>query len=178
MVQTDSTLGVSDTYTGTTSYMPKTSKQVMHGRIDWLTGREGQISVIGDNFEMYAKTQNQLYYGKTSKAKEGGEAGSVLAFMHMTKAQLKANYNIAYIGEEQISGGTRTWHLQLTPLTAGSYKSADIWVDGDGMLRQAKTVKKNNDSTTLLLSNIKKNVTLKKDFFKLNYPSNVVKQGV
>jgi len=38
------------------------------------------------------------------------------------------------------------------------------------MPRQAKVVEQNGDTTTVLLSNIKKNVTIKGDVFDLKYP--------
>ena len=78
--------------------------------------------------------------------------------MSMSKDQLNASYDVVYIGEEQLSGGTLAWHLQLTPKAATSYKTAEIWVDGDGMPRQAKINEQNNDSTTVLLANIQRNV--------------------
>lgn len=178
MVKTDSTLGVSDTYTGVTSYLPKTNKRVMYARIDWIKPRQEYLTVIGDDFEMYSPKKNLVYYGKAQKAKDNSKTGGVLIFMSMSKEQLKANYAVVYIGEEQISGGAKTWHLQLTPKVATTYKTAEIWVDGDGMPRQAKINENNNDSTTVLLANIQKNVTLKGEIFKLKYPGSVVKQKV
>ena len=68
-----------------------------------------------------------------------------------------------------------TFHLELTPIRATSYKTADLWVDGDGMPRQAKITEQNNDWTTVLLTNIQKNVTLKGGMFKLNYDEKKVK---
>ena len=52
---------------------------------------------------------------------------------------------------------------------------AELWVDGNGMPRQAKIIEQNNDTTAILLTNIQKNVTLKGEIFKLKYPSSVKK---
>ena len=93
----------------------------------------------------------------------------------MNKGQLETNYDVVYLGEEQISGGVRTWHLQLTPKTATSYRTAELWVDADGMPRQAKVLEQNDDTTTVLLSNLQKNITLNGSIFKLNYPKNAKK---
>mgnify|MGYP001795458770 FL=1 len=56
-----------------------------------------------------------------------------------------------------------------------NYKSAELWVDPDGMPRQAKIIEANNDTTTVLLANILKNPTLNGGIFKLPYPKNVTK---
>lgn len=175
MVKHNPQLNVSDTTSGTTSYLPKTAKRGMYVRIDWTKPVEEQISVIGDDYELYRPRLNQVIVGKVQKAKNNASVGGALAFMSMTRDQLRANYDVRYIGEEQIRGGTPTWRLELTPKTETSYKMAELWVDGDGMPRQAKIVEHNNDSTTVLLTGIQKNLTLKGDIFKLKYPANVKK---
>lgn len=175
MVKHNSQLNVADTMTGTTSYLPKTAKRGMYVRIDWIKPVEEQISVIGDDYELYRPRLNQVIVGKVQKAKNNASVGGALAFMSMTRDQLRANYEVRYIGEEQIRGGVLTWRLEMTPKTETSYKMAELWVDGDGMPRQAKITEHNNDTTTVLLTNIQKNVTLKADIFKLRYPSNVKK---
>ncbi len=175
MVKYNPQLNVSDTTVGNTSYLPKTPKHPMYARIDWTKPVEEQISVIGDKYELYRPRLNQVIVGSSKNAKNGAAAGGALGFMSMSKDQLKTNYDVAYLGEEQISGGTKTWHLQLTPKGATSYKMAEIWIDGDGMPRQAKIIETNNDTTTVLLSNIQKNITLQASIFKLSYPSSVKK---
>ncbi len=52
---------------------------------------------------------------------------------------------------------------------------ADLWVDGDGIPRQARITENNNDTTTVLLSDIRRNETLKAEIFKLKYPSTAKK---
>lgn len=175
MVKTNVQLNVSDTTTGRTSYLPKNAKHGRYVRIDWTKPVEEQIVVIGEEYELYRPRLNQVITGTAGKAKNSAAAGGALSFMSMSKDQLKTNYDVIYLGEEQLSGGTNVWHLQLTPKTATSYKSADLWVDGDGMPRQAKVTELNSDTTTVLLSNIQKNVTIKSDIFKLKYPGNVKK---
>ena len=174
MVKHNPQLNVSDTYTGTTSYLLKTAKRYI--RLDWVKPTAEHMSVIGDTYELYKPSINQVYLGKVSQAKKGGPSvAGPLSVMNMSKEQLRANYKTIYLGEEQISGGVKTWHLELTPLQATSYKAAELWVDGDGMPRQAKIIEHNSDTTTVLLSNIQKNVTLKGEIFKLQYPGTVKK---
>lgn len=175
MVKHNPQLNVSDTMVGTTSYLPKTGKRVMYVRIDWTKPVEEKISVIGDDYELYRPRLNTVIRGKTQKAKNSASVGGALGFMNMSKDQLKANYDVIYIGEEQISGGFKTWHIQLTPKTATNYKLADLWIDGDGVPRQAKITEKNNDTTTVLLSNIVRNDTINASIFKLKYPNSVKK---
>lgn len=90
--------------------------------------------------------------------------------MNMSRAQLKANYTVEYLGEATVGGSVKTWHLRLTPKTKTSYKSSELWVDKDGFPVQSKVVENNNDTTTVLLSNIKKNVTLNGASFQINLP--------
>lgn len=173
MVKTNVQLGDSDTSVGVTSYLTKTAKRYI--RIDWTKPVEEKISVIGDDYELYRPRLNQVITGKVGKAKNSASVGGALSFMNMSKEQLKSNYSIRYLGEEQVTGGIPTWHLELTPKAATTYKIAELWVDGNGMPIQAKIVEHNSDTTTVLLSSIQKNPVLKGDIFKLNYPSSVKK---
>jgi outer membrane lipoprotein-sorting protein len=172
MVKWDSTLNANDTSEGMARYIPKTAKRPMAVRVDWTKPAVEQMSVIGDQYELYRPRLNQVIKGKVSKTKSSGVAGGALSFMSMSKAELQANYTVRYLGQEAISNGTQTWHLELTPKNPTSYKSAELWVNGDGLPLQAKVVEKNSDTTTVLLQNVQTNVTIKTDIFKLDYPKN------
>lgn len=177
MVKYNPQLKSSDLSVGNTSYLPKTpkTKMKMYVRIDWTKPVAEQVSVIGDNYELYRPRLNQVITGQVAKAKNSPDAANALAFMNMSKDQLKANYDIKFIGAENLKDGTKTAHLLLTPLAAKSYKSADLWVDNDGVPRQTRINEGNGDTTTVLLSNIKRNITLKTSIFKLDYPGTVKK---
>jgi outer membrane lipoprotein-sorting protein len=177
MVKYNPQLGVSDTSVGSTSYLPKAGNRPMYVRIDWTKPVQEQMAAIGDSYEIFRPRLNQVIEGKIDKAKNNAAAGGALSFMNMGREQLKANYNIEFVAEENLrdAKGTATWHLLLTPKSPTSYKSADLWVDKDGTPRQAKITEKNNDSTTVLLENIKKNLSLSASIFKLKYPGNVKK---
>ncbi len=172
-------LNVTDVLVGSTSYLPKTTKRVMYVRIDWKTenGRpmEESMSVIDDRYELWRKRVNQVIIGKTGNAKNGAAAGGALAFMSMSKDQLRQNYTVQFIAEEQLASGIQTAHLLLTPKAKGSYKTAEIWVDANGMPLQAKVTEQNDDTTTVLLENLRKNVTLPGKIFKLEYDPGKVK---
>ena len=172
-------LNVTDTLIGATSFLPSNKKQkTRYMRLDWKTenGRAKQesILVIGDDYELYSGgTRNQVIFGKVNKAKNNNaSAGGVLSFMSMSKEQLKANYDVTYMGEESVGAGIRTWHIQLTPKGRSDYKGAELWVDPNGMPRQAKVIENNSDTTTVLLSGERKNETLDANVFKPNWPKN------
>jgi len=58
----------------------------------------------------------------------------------------------------------------MTPKVPTSYKSAEVWVDGNGMPVQSKVIEKNNDTTTVLLTNLQKNVRVDKSEFQIKLP--------
>jgi len=167
----NSQLGETDTTSGTTSYLPKTAKRVMYVRIDWTKPIQEEIVIIGDAYKLYRPRLNQVITGKVDKS--GNKVpGNALAFMSMSQAQLRANYEVNYIGQESVSGST-TWHIELIPKTKTSYKNAELWVDSNGMPIQAKIIEQNSDATTVLLSGLQKNVTINANDFNLVLPKGV-----
>jgi len=175
MIKTNTQLDVSDTTYGNTSYLTSTAKRGRFVRIDWTRPVQEQISLIGDSYELYRPKLNQVITGKVTQAKNSASVGGALSFLNMSKAQLEANYSSVYLGKETIQGGIESVHIQLTPKGAANYRFADLWVDSDGMPRQAMITEQNNDTTTVLLSNIHKNVKLDGRIFKLTYPGSVKK---
>lgn len=169
MVKTDSVLKESDTYEGTASYLPAKGRDALI-RIDWTKPAQESLAVVGGQYAIYRPRLQQLITGNAKDAQGGGKASGALSFMNMSKDQLKANYTVKYLGQATVTGGIPTWHLELTPKTAQKYKSAELWVDGNGMPIQAKVVENNNDTTSVLLSNLQKNVTLKANIFKIEPP--------
>jgi outer membrane lipoprotein-sorting protein len=163
-------LGESDVSSGTIKFLPKKGGQQLYARIDWSKPYEESMAVIGEGYKLYRPRLQTGYLGKTSGAKTSGAAGGALVFMSMSKEQLKANYTIDYIGQEQITGAIQTWHLKLTPKTAASYKTSEIWVDGNGMPLQAKLTEKNDDTTTILLSDLQKNIRIPASEFTIDFP--------
>lgn len=175
MVKYDATLKVTDTRTGSTSYLPAKKKGKRAFRLDWATenGRALQetIAVIGDDVEAYQPRLHLVRKGRTQQSKGSKGLGSAFGFLSMSKAEINANYDVVYLGDEQIKTGERTWHLQLTPYKAANYKNAEIWVDKDGMPRQMKINEVNNDYSAILLSAIIKNDTIDIKIFKNTYPA-------
>jgi outer membrane lipoprotein-sorting protein len=172
MVKFDSLLQENDKYEGTTMYLPAKGRDA-YVRINWSKPAEEILSVVNGKYVIFRPRLNQAIIGETKNTRGSSKANNALAFMNMSRAQLKANYTIRYMGQETVSGGTPTWHLELTPKTKQKYKLADLWVDGNGMPIQAKVTEDNNDTTTVLLTNLQKNATINAGEFEVALPKDV-----
>ncbi len=159
MVKYNSQLKESDTTEGTSIYLPLKGRDALV-RIDWTKPVEEKLAVVNGEYILFRPRLKQAIVGKAKDAKGNGKANGALSFMNMSKEQLKSNYTIKYLGQENVSDGTLTWHLELTPKAATNFKIAELWVDQNGMPIQAKVIENNNDTTTVLLSNIRKNETV------------------
>jgi outer membrane lipoprotein-sorting protein len=173
MEKRDSVLNETDLSEGSLSYLPGRSQKQIYVRIDWAKPIVEHLAVANGEYVLYRPKAKQAIVGKVDGAKNSAKTGGALAFMTMSKAELSANYKVDYLGDETVSGGVNTFHLKLTPIKATTYKSADLWVDGNGMPVQAKVVEKNNDTTTILLSNVQRNATIKASDFKIDPPRDV-----
>jgi outer membrane lipoprotein-sorting protein len=171
MAKFDSVLKETDVTEVSLSYLPggRTEKNIFV-RIDWTKPVTEHLAIANGKYILYRPSLKQAIVGSVDSAKGNSKAGGALAFMTMTKDQLAANYSVEYLGDETVNTGVSTFHLKLTPKTATSYKSADLWVDANGMPVQARVVEKNNDTTTILLSGAERNATVKANYFKLEPP--------
>ncbi|MEO7673234.1 MAG: outer-membrane lipoprotein carrier protein LolA [Pyrinomonadaceae bacterium] len=155
--------------TGTAIYAKRPAKDAL-ARIDWKKPLEESIGVVDGRYTLYRTKLGVAYTGSSKDKIKDTKGNSLLGFMNMSKAELDANYKAAYLGEATLSDGTRTVQLGLTPKNRTSYKSAELWIDVDGMPRQSKVVENNNDTTTVLLTNLKKNPSLKTSDFEIKPP--------
>ena len=168
MVKFDSVLKESEKLDGKTIYLPTKGRDALV-RIDWMKPEE-TLAVVNGKYVLYRPRLKQAIVGKVKDAKGSGKANGALSFMNMSKEQLKANYTIKYLGQENVSNGTATWHLELLPKSATNFKMAELWIDGNGMPVQAKVIEGNNDTTTVLLSNFQKNAKINASQFKVKLP--------
>lgn len=167
MVKYQDQLETRDTTKGKVMYLPRKGKDPLV-RLDWDNGEA--LAIVDKQYVLYKPRTAQAIVGSTEKAKDSAKAGNALAFMSMTRAQLRQNYSVTYVGAEKLSEGTATDHLKLEPKAASNYTSAEIWVDANGMVVQSRITEKNNDTTTVLLTNIEKNRTLKAEDFQISLP--------
>ncbi|MGD9563628.1 MAG: outer membrane lipoprotein carrier protein LolA [Pyrinomonadaceae bacterium] len=167
MVKTNAQLGgVADTTVGTALYAKGKGRNPLV-RIDWEKPEES-LAVRDGKYIMYRPRLGVAYVGSTDSAGRDTKSNSALAFMSMSKAELRANYEVALLSENAtLSSGVQTWHLRLTPIKKTSYKLAEIWVDPNGMPHQTKIIEQNDDTTTVLLTNLEKNVKLDGDAFEI-----------
>ena len=163
-----------DVTEGRVIYLPAKGRDATV-RIDWTKPFEETLVVKDKKYVLYRPRLNQAIFGKVNDAQKDTKSSGLLDFMSMSKEQLKETYSIKYLGQENVSGNILSWHLELTPKIPKSYKSSDIWVDGNGMPIQTKVTEKNNDTTIILLSNLQKNVTIDGSEFKVKLPSDVKK---
>ncbi|MDI1240871.1 MAG: outer membrane lipoprotein carrier protein LolA [bacterium] len=170
MDKRNSQLGENDISEGSVQYLPAATKDKIRVRIDWTKPAVEHLSVGGGKYMLFRPRLQQAIVGNVDSAKGNAGAGGPLAFMTMSRAQLKANYDVTYLGEETAAGSVKTWHLKLMPKAATSYKEADLWVDSNGMPVQAKILEKNNDTTTIQLTKIEKNATIPPDVFSIKPP--------
>jgi outer membrane lipoprotein-sorting protein len=169
MEKYNSQLDESDVSEGTAMYVPQKGRNA-YVRIDWTKPVVESLAVVNKEYVLYRPSLKQAIVGKIDNAKGSPKANNAFAFINMSKEQLKANYNIQYVGQEKINGGIPTWHILLTPKTTANYKTADLWVDGNGMPIQAKVTETNNDTTTVQLSGLEKNKNIDGKIFSINPP--------
>lgn len=152
---------------GTAIYGKRQGKDALV-RIDWVKPDES-LAVVNGQYVIYRPRLGQAYTGAVG-GKGNPKAGNALAFLNMSREQLRANYTAKYLGEGTLSDGSKTWHLEMVPKNKTSYKSAELWVDSNGMPLQSKVIENNNDSTTVLLTNLSKNISLKGSDFEIQLP--------
>jgi outer membrane lipoprotein-sorting protein len=171
MEKWNSQLGESDKAEGWLAYMPASGRNA-YVRVEWQKPRKEVLTVADGQYQLYSQRQNVVYEGRATGGKNT-KVNSVLGYLNMSASQIRANFNADYLGDETLWGDVRTSHLKITPKGGASYKFAEIWVDGSGMLIQAKVVERNDDSTTVRLLNLQKNDNIPVDHFRQQLPDGV-----
>jgi outer membrane lipoprotein-sorting protein len=174
VVKYNSQLGIEDKYRGVVIYMPTGGRQAAV-RIDWTSPRKESLAVNNNRYTVYRPNLRTAYRGDSSKiGNNDNNAGSLLSMMNMSKAQLEARFQpVKDVREETLWGGVSTIHLTLVPKGKASYKYAEVWIDGAGMPVQTKIVEKNDDSTTMRLTNLEKNARISSSDFDIKLDPDV-----
>ena len=165
----NSQLKDTETMSGTLSMTPGKERNFSL-RLDWTKPRNETISVVNGQYVMFVQGSGQAITGSSDSKKISGKGGGVLKAMSMSKEEIKAKYNVEYLGQEGIGGAVQTWHLKLTPKVKADHKSVDLWVDGNGMPLQVKITLLNNDTDLILLTKVKKNELSDYSIFKVSLP--------
>jgi outer membrane lipoprotein-sorting protein len=165
MEKRNSQLDETDIYQGKVWYVPAKDKNKMAIRLDWSKPTQENLLVINGLYRLIRPRLKVEYRGKLDKAKNNASVAGPLSFMSMSKKQLTDSYLPTNLGKEKLSDGSEAIHLKLTPKKVQKYKLAEIWVDGNGKPLQMKVVEINGDSTTVLLTDSKDNVTIERDIW-------------
>ncbi len=173
MVKYNAQLRDEDKYQGIVLYIPGTAgSSSAFVRLEWIQPQHEILAVQNGNYSLYRPRLGTVLEGKTGSMPS--KDGDVLALMNMSATQLRTKFGeFQDMREETLGGGVWTQHFKVTPKNAASYKYIEVWIDKEGMPVQTKMVEKNDDSTTVRLTNIEKNQTIPLDQFKLKLDSNV-----
>ena len=162
-----------DMYQGEVQYLPGSGRNVAL-RVDWQRPSRETLAVENGQYTLLKPRQNLAYKGSTSSAKGNSKVSSVLGFgLNASGAQLRSNFNVEFVGEGILYGNLHVTQLKLIPKGGAGYQFAEIWVDDSGMPVQTRVVEKNNDATTVRLTDVQKNARINSDAFKLELGSNV-----
>ena len=172
MEKYNSQLGESEKYYGNIRYIPA-SRGAALVRLDWNKPQQEILVVANGGYMLYRPRLKQVIIGTTNSVRSAKD-NDVLALLNMSAAQLRSRFgDFQDEREETLWGGIHTTHLKAVPKTAASYKYIEVWVDDSGMPVQTKMVEKNDDSTTMRLSNVAKNADIPSSVFKLDLDSSV-----
>jgi len=170
MEKYNSQLHDSDTFQGMVIYVPGSGRQGSV-RIDWSKPRREILAVQNGKYVIYRPSLKVVYTGNSNKAPK---AGGILEMMYMSRQQLEARFQpLKDVREETLWGGVSTIHLTLVPKGNAGFKYAEIWIDNAGMPVQTKVVEKNDDSTTMRLTSLEKNIKINPDDFNVKYEGDV-----
>jgi outer membrane lipoprotein-sorting protein len=159
-----------DKYKGVVLYVPAAGKNA-YVRVDWSYPQRETLAVSDGQFTLFRPRLKMAYKGKAGQGK--GKSSAAFEFMNMSRQQLAARYNLEYMGEETLWGGVATTHVKLVPKAGANFKWAEAWIDAGGMPVQTKVVERNDDSTTVRLTNMQRNAGISMDEFTLKLDSKV-----
>lgn len=165
-------IGDTDKYKGIVLYVPGAGRNA-YVRVDWTYPQKETLSVSNGKFTLFRPRLNVVYQGNANSRSGREKGNAAFEFLTMSKQELAARYNIEDMGQETLWGGVQTSHLKLVPRGASGFKWAEAWVDSQGMPIQTKVVEKNDDSTSIRLTNLQKNTNIPLDEFNLKLPSGV-----
>lgn len=160
-------------YTGSVIYLPGKGRSASV-RVDWKNPEPETITVTDGKYMAFRPRLNTAYLGNANSNRN--RISNVLGFgLNVSRQELNSSFEPEYLGEETLWGSVRANHLKLIPRGNASYKHAEIWVDADGLLVQTRVVERNDDTTTVWLTDVRRNAPVAADEFQLRLASNVKK---
>lgn len=142
-------------------------------RVDWTKPVRESLAVIGGEYTLYRPRLGQAIKGSARQGTKNTKVNGVLSFaFNMTGTQAKSQFNVSYEGEGTLeNGGPHVLWLKLTPRGSASYKFAEVWVTDDGMPIQARVTEKNDDATTVRLTNVQRNARVSPSDIEIQLPA-------
>jgi outer membrane lipoprotein-sorting protein len=126
------------------------------------------MAVKDGKYILYRPKLNTVYTGKIADQERKKSSGA-LSFLSMSGAQLRNQFNVQFVGNENTGVGAAS-KLYLTPKGQASYKSAEVWVDGNGMPIQIKVNEHNNDYTFIRIFQVERNASFDNRVFDVAIP--------
>jgi len=170
MVKYNAQIGDEDKYKGVVLYLPAAGRNA-YVRVDWSSPQRETLAVADGKFTLFRPRLMTAYQGKAGTGR--GKQGVAFEFLNMSRQQLASRYDVQPIGEETLWGGVSTSHVKLVPKGGASFKYAEAWIDSQGMPVQTKVIEKNDDSTTVRLTNMQRNANIPLEEFFLKLDSKV-----
>lgn len=170
MVKYNAQIRDEDKYKGVVLYLPAAGRNA-YVRVDWNFPQNETLAVADGKFTLFRPRLNMAYQGRAGQGK--GRSGVAFEFLNMSRQQLASRYDIQPMGEETLWGGVSTSHVKLVPKGGANFKWAEAWIDSQGMPVQTKVVEKNDDSTTVRLTNLQRNATIPLEEFFLKLDSKI-----
>ena len=172
MEKYNSQLRDKEIWSGVVLYIPVATGSAFV-RLEWNKPQHEILTTENGNYILFRPRLQIAYEGKTNSIKNRNDS-DVLALMSMSATQLRTKFGeFQDQREETLWGGVATTHFKVFPKVAASYKYIEVWIDNEGMPVQTKMVEKNDDATTVRLTNLAKNQTIPSDQFKQNLDSSV-----
>ena len=162
----DMQIGGKEIYSGHI-YFSHGSKRDDRVRINYSIPQGQVVGVLGDQIILYQPNINQeIITSRRAQASKNQEF-SFIATPYKSVPELKSQYNIVYISDEQV-GSSSTAKLELTPKGKSSVEKLTLWVDQSSWLPiRYQVAEKNRNVTTFTLSNLKFNQPLPAQTFDI-----------
>jgi len=164
-IKRDPNIGGLEKYNGEVFYK-HVAKGIDKFKIVYSIPKGQTIWMVGETVTLYQSEIKQAIITTRSAAAAKGDEFAFIATPYTSIPELKRQYNIAYLGEEQ--GLAK---LELTPKTKSSIRTLTWWVDRTMWLPVRSTVVESNGTpTTFNLSEVKKNQGISESTFKVDLP--------
>jgi outer membrane lipoprotein carrier protein len=164
----DRQIGGKEVYAGRILFS-HTGKNADKVRINYSRPPGQVVAVVGNEIILYQPAINQVIITTRQAQASKNQEFSFIATPYKSVPELKSQYNIVYIGDEQIESNS-TAKLELTPKSKSSVQKLTLWVNQSSWLPiRYQVVENNNNVTTFTLSNMKLNGGLSASAFKVTW---------